>query len=425
MMMRHMIVYRYGAWKPFWNEYTNNVDVKWVRPKRLYFPKVATELPYVMEKIDLTADEMKDTFGEKKFEEFLKNRGEKTEDLNKVNGIYTIWEIWNKNMVFWKSSGLILDKRSNPYFSFDNIDKNHFTNPKIPYIIASAFKFGNEPIGETDLIQQSIPIQDEINVAGRLIINNANKTGNCQWFIDASVCSEEEANNKFTNAPGLIIYGSGVANQNLLRRDAPPPLPSYIENLKIMAENSFDNIFGTHSTTRGERGEPETLGGRIMLKQADYGRIDLLVREYERCVTELGNWFTQMMKMYYVGKKTFRYYGETGIKFVSLIPEMIQSGIRVVVKSGTTLPTDEFTKRQEAIQLWSMGALDPVTLYERLKFPNPQESAQKLMSFRQGQIMMEGAAQQNAQGAMAKPMPSPSAEVKRSGEEMIKAGGVM
>ena len=122
--------------------------------------------------------------------------------------------------------------------------QNHFEYPQIPYIIASAFRLGNEPIGETDLIQQCIPIQDAINVAARLIINNASKTGNSQWFIDSSVMSEEEAQTKITNSPGLIIYGEGVANPNLMRRDPPPPMPAYIENLKIGSENAFDNIYG-------------------------------------------------------------------------------------------------------------------------------------------------------------------------------------
>jgi propionyl-CoA carboxylase beta chain len=36
-----------------------------------------------------------------------------------------------------------------------------------------------------------------------------------------------------------------------MRRDSPPPLPNYIAELKIMSERAFDNIFGTHSTTRG------------------------------------------------------------------------------------------------------------------------------------------------------------------------------
>lgn len=425
MLMRHMILYRFGAWKPFWNEAINDVDVKWVRPKRLYFPKVVTSLPYIMEKMDITAEEFKDNFGEDTFKEFLRNRGIESDDVNNINGIYTIWEIWNPYLVFWKSGTFIIKKLENPYFDFNDSNRNHFAAPKIPYIIASAFRLGNEPVGETDLIQQTIPIQDVINVANRLIINNATKTGNNQVLIDSSIMSEEEARNKITNAPGLIVYGSGVANPNLFRRDTPPPLPAYIENLKIMSERAFDNIFGTHSTTRGERGQPETLGGRILLKEADIGRIDLLVREYERCVTELGNWWAQLMKLYYVGTRTFKFFGETGLNFVKLMPEMIARGIRIVVKSGTTLPTDEFTKRNEAIQLWSLGAIDPVTLFERLKFPNPQEAAQKLMAFKQGQLMMEqqlGGGASSTQGRSVKPMPSPAGEVKRATKETT--GGI-
>lgn len=422
MLMRHIILYRFGAWKPYWDYDENDCNVKWVRPKRIYFPKVTTELPYVMEKVDMTADEFKDFFGESKFKEFLMQRREKVDDDNviKTAGIYTIWEVWTSKMVLWKAGTMIIDKRANPHYNFDNRDSNHFVAPKIPYIIASGFRLGNEPVGETDLIQQTIPIQDVINVAARLIINNANKTGNAQWFIDSQVMPEEEARTKITNSPGLVIHGSGVANQNLVRRDPPPPMPAYIENLKIGMERAFDNIFGTHSTTRGEKQSQETLGGRMLLKQADIGRIDLLVREYERCVGELGNWFVQLMKIHYTSKKTFKYYGETGLKFVSIEPFMIQNGIRVIVKSGTTLPTDELSKRREALELWSLGAIDPITLYERLKFPNPEETAQKLQSWRMGQLAMEQqvTGQQQQQGRKTQPLPSPQEEMGRMGGRM-------
>lgn len=425
MLMRHMAIYRFGAWKPYWDYEENDANVKYVRPKRLYFPKVTTELPYVMEKVDITAQEFKDFFGEKKFGEFLKNRGvEYTEEsLPRISGLYTIWEIWTKDLLFWKSGkSYIIDKRKNPNYDFDNRDKNHFLYPKIPYIIASTFRLGNEPVGETDLIQQTIPIQDVVNVSNRLIINNATKTGNAQWFIDSAVMTEEEARTKITNSSGLIVFGSGVANPNLMRRDAPPPLPAYIENIKISAERAFDNIFGTHSTTRGERGQQETLGGRLLLKQADIGRIDLAVREYERCVAELGNWFVQLMRINYVNKKTFRYYGESGLQFINLLPEQIEKGIKVIVKSGTTLPTDELSKRREALELWGMNALDPTSLYQRLKFPNPEETAQKLQAWRTGQLMQEAAIknQGEEQGRQVQPLPSAQTEMGRIGGRMAQ-----
>jgi hypothetical protein len=95
------------------------------------------------------------------------------------------------------------------------------------------------------------------------------------------------------------------------------------------------------------------------------------------------------MKLNYEEKRTFKAYGESGVTFVELEPFMIESGINVLIKSGTTLPTDEVSKRKEALDLWAVGAIDPVTLYERLKFPNPEETAKRLQLWKQGQLEME------------------------------------
>lgn len=424
MLMRHMLVYRTGIWKPYWDTRINDVNVKSVRPQRCYFPKVSGKLPYVMEKVDISADEFADVFGEVKLQKFLEHGGQEVnledeEWVKKVEGMWTIWEVWTEKMVFWKHGGMIIDKRKNPTYDWEDKAKNHFELPRIPYIIASAFKLGESVIGDTDLIQQTIPIQDIINVTNRAIVNNANKTGNMQWRVDSSVMSEEEAKTKLTNQAGLIIYGDGVANESLMRRESPPALPSYITDLKLMAERAFDNIFGTHSTTRGERGAPETLGGRLLLKQADLGRIDLLVREYERCVDELGDWWVQLMKLNYMGKRTFRAYGTAGVKFITLEPYMIMSGVKVIVKSGTTMPTDEMSKRNEAMQLWGMGAIAPQTLYERMKFPDPEGEAQKLATWlREKVILEEEAAEETRQ---VKGLPSGQAEIERKTEGL--AGG--
>ena len=397
-MLRHMIVYRAGIWKVGWDEVEKNISLEVVRPQRIYIPKVQGELPYLMEKKDITAEEFKDIWGEAKLKELIKKEGGliskvfdrlRGKDSSELPGIFPIWEVWTPKIVIWASYDLnmLIEKRENPYYDFEEIDKNHFTVPKIPYIFSTAFRLGSAPYGETDLIQQAIPIQDEINVLVRRILDNANKTGNSQWFVDSSVMSEEEANSKITNSPGLIIMGDGVANPSLMRRDPPVALPSYIQNMKVMAESAFDNVFGTHSTTRGERSNPETLGGRMLLKQADFGRIDLLVREYEKSVGELGNWIAQLLKLYIEDSRIYRYFGETGTEYLKYSSEMIESGVRILVKPGTTLPTDEISKREEALQLWSLQAIDPITLFERLKFPDPEGAAQALVAWQNGQLV--------------------------------------
>jgi len=181
MLMRHMMIYRFGAWIPFFNHETNEADVRWVRPHRLYFPKTS-KLIYYYEKKDYTTEELENEFGKAKLDKFLKGKypSLKESEIGNIKDIYTIWEYHTKDITFWKCGGQIIDVRENETYNFKNKNKNFFSEPKIPIIIASAFRLGSEPIGETDVIQQTIPIQDIINVTNRLIINNATKTGNSQ-----------------------------------------------------------------------------------------------------------------------------------------------------------------------------------------------------------------------------------------------------
>ena len=417
---RHMIIYRLGIIKVFWDEYIDDWNLRTVRPQRIWIPKYGSnvdELPYVLEKIDMTNEEIREFFGEEAFKkvkqtakgaEMLPGEEERTAYAN----IHTVWEIWTNDFVFWRCETTILKKQKNPYFDWtgrkeknkdefgNDVEKdvfyNHFRRPRKPYVFISPFKLGTSVVGETSLIEQGVPLQDIINTLGRSIVNNAKKMGNSAWFVDAEVMEEEKAKSAITNEEGLIIYGTGVANPNLMRREAPPPLPAYIPNTKIQAENAFDNIFGTHATTRGERKQPETLGGRIMLKQADISRIDLLVREVDRAVSEIGNWAVQMMKMFYESEKTIKIYGENGLKFIQFSRDNIEDGIEVAVKEGSTLQVDELSRRNEAVQLFQIGALDPITLYERLKFSNPEEAAERLVRWLTGQLTpgQQGAAAQ-------------------------------
>ena len=121
------------------------------------------------------------------------------------------------------------------------------------------------------------------------------------------------------------------------------------------------------------------------LKQADIGRIDLLVREIERVVTEIGNWWLQFMVLFYEKERTFKVFGENGVKFVSFSRAKFQNGMRLKVKAGSTLPTDDMATFQNALTLFQLGALDPLTLYERMKFPDPEGTLQRLIQWQAGQ----------------------------------------
>src|SRR3990167_7341499 len=65
---RSALLYRYGVLKVFWDESLDNPNVKFVRSQRIIIPnyggRFIQDLPYVIEKIDMTYQEIKDFFGD-------------------------------------------------------------------------------------------------------------------------------------------------------------------------------------------------------------------------------------------------------------------------------------------------------------------------------------------------------------------------
>ena len=407
---RSALNYRFGVLKVSWDETTDNPTLTFVRPQRIRLPnyggRFVKDLPYVIEKIDMGYQEVKDFFGEKIAEELSsmsKPEGGAEEDMPVNKRVWTIQEVWTDWWRCWKYENKILKKEKNPYWNFEDVTKNHLKKPAKPYFLIAPFSLGKSPVPETCLVEQAIPIQDALNVVARIIINHGNKTGNGAWLVDSNTMTKEEAD-QIRNEPGIIIYGNGVANPNNVRRDAPPPLPAYLSDLWSSLNASLDNLFGVHSTTRGERQGKETARGRVLLKNADLGRLDYIVREIDRAVQDIGNYFVQLMKLYYTDTRKLRYFGPgQDMEVVDISSEDVEDGVGIMVRSGSTLPKDETSEADQALRLWELGAIDPISLYEKLKFSNPEESAERLMKWKTGTLVQVEQPQPAAGGGVVPP----------------------
>lgn len=404
---RFSLLYRFGILKFFWDDEKDNVGVKAVRPQRIRIPKfgrTAQDLPYLIEKMDMTYQEMSDFFGEDKAKEVLSSgtqSGDAEETkMDMIKRVWTIEEIWTNWWVAYTYQERVLKSEKNPYWKDSG---NFFDKPRKPYAFISPFSLGKSPVAETSIVEQAIPIQDALNATARIIINHATKTANSPWLIDSSTMTKEEADS-IRNEPGLVIHGSGVANPNLVRRDSPPPMPNYIFELWLSLNRSLDNLFGTHSTTRGEREGRETFRGRVLLKQADIGRLDYIVREIDRAVRETGEYIVQLIKLFYTDQRKIKVLGLEGIEEFEFSQEDVEDGLEIMVRSGSTLPKDEVSESDQALQLWQQGALDPITLYEKLRFPNPQQTAERLMKWKMGTLIP-------VQQPIQSPAPSPNGGV--------------
>lgn len=387
LFVRNMILKRYGVFKVDWDITKDDVDLKVVDPQRIRVPKFGKDvraLKFVIEDLEMSYDQIVDKFSKKKAQEVLA-QGRTDESEQKVRKkTFTIKEVWTNDLVVWRAGNTILDKKPNPFFESKN---NFLLQSSKPYIIKSLFETDESLIGDTDYVQQMIPIQDAINKLQRQIEDISGKVSNPPLLIDSNVMSEEKASN-ITNEAGQIIYGKDAADGTKIRFETPGQVPNHLFLAVESLRSQFDNIWGIHSTTRGERQGKETATGRQLLRSADLGRIDAVARQLERSLDEVAEWWTQLIKVFYTEEKTFSIMGEDGTRFIKRFSgKKVQKSVKPRVVAGSTLPKDEITQRQEAIQLWQLGAIGVRTLYKRLKMSNTQDALDDFIETKSGRIL--------------------------------------
>ena len=387
---RDTILKRYGVFKVLWDKENDDVGLAVIDPRRVRVPrygKTVNDLKFVIEELEMGYDQAVLQFGALVASELLRS-GKKESDIKVRKHTFSVLEVWTNENVVWKSGNAILKKQKNPYYDFKDLSKNFFSQPKKPYVIKSLFHTEESIIGDTDYVQQLLRVQDNINTRKRQIEDIANKVANPILLVDSSTGLSEEEISNISNEPGLIIYGSDVINK--IKFETPGQLPGYLFDDVNTSRNEFDNIWGIHSTTRGEREGRETLGGRQILREADLGRIDLLGRQVERAMDEIAEYWVQLIKLFYTEEKTFSILGEDGIRFVKNFSGDKIGNVIPSVRPGSTLKEDEATIKQNAIILWQNKAIGIRTLYKMLRIPNMQEAIDDFIETQSGQLLRQG-----------------------------------
>ena len=95
------------------------------------------------------------------------------------------------------------------------------------------------------------------------------------------------------------------------------------------------------------------------------------------------------MYVYYDEPHTIAVLGQQmATQYFTLSQQDFIGNLTVSVKEGSLIPKDSLTKRNEAIELWGAGAIDPITLFERLEDPNPHQRALQLLQWQQAPLML-------------------------------------
>jgi len=416
---RHWMIYLIGVCKFGWDNVKNDLSTRVILPSKIILDPDSTideegySGTYIGEYKEDTAANLQAMFPK------VKDDITKLTEKNKGTKIRYI-EWWTHEYVFWSlDEKLVLDKMKNPHWNYEDeiIEKdlygqplygedgkprvrkvqlrNHFNHPRMPYSFLGVFSTGEQPHDENSLIQQNIPVQNQLNNRLKQIDKNVNEM-NAGAVVSGKYCNQEEAQ-QVANAIKSGKTGwipDGDVNQ-AYRRDSGVSLPADVYNSVQDLRSQMDNLFGIHGTTRGERSGPETLGGRILMKSSDVDRISFVSDYIEQFVDDIYNYWTQLMYVYYTEEHVAHVLGsESAMEYVRLRHEEFNQTVEVKktngevqsepisllvsVREGSLIPKDPIVRRNEAVELFKMGALDPITMFENLDYPNPREAAKKL-----------------------------------------------
>ncbi len=249
---------------------------------------------------------------------------------------------------------------------------NHFDQPRKPYIFATLFNNENTPIGQTDMITQSIPLQENIDETKRDITENA-KVVNGTLKVDASVMSKADAQ-RIRYEAGGIVWGKGVKEG--VTREMGTPLPAFVVENMIDSRHEIDDLMASSSAFKGEREGQETKGGRLALIEQSYLRLNELVQVIDYVTYESFNWDYQLAKIKYTEHHYAKTQGkQNAVEILTLIQDDFEDGAEVRVISGKTLPEDNQFKYEQAHEDVKAGIISHVDYLEIANYQNPTEKA--------------------------------------------------
>lgn len=406
---RSWLLNRLGAWKQSWNPLTKTIELDTCNVKKMGFDPDG----YINEKAEFTGDwlfEKKKLSAEKLAEMFPKKKAIITASCQgKMGTKLQYYEWWYcKTDVFYTLGDTVLGKYKNPNWNYDGEaqstdpitgeeqtiqiqGRNHLAEMTYPYRFLGIFSIATQPHDETGLVLQNIPQQDKINKLESQIDRNIEGMNN-GIVVNGQYFTEEQASQAASALRGgkAIRVPMGEPSKAVLFPEKPA-LPADVFRNRDDARNELKNVFGITGLTSQGIQKTEDVRGKILVNQADSSRIGGGITEFlEQVADALYNLYVQMMFVYYDEEHFVSNVGGAEGEELVILKNTnfpVLKTLTITVKEGSLIPKDPLTQRNEAIDLWSANAIDPLTFYKKLDFPDPVQATNQLILW---QLLQKG-----------------------------------
>lgn len=312
---------------------------------------------------------------------------------------YTKW--WTDEYCFYTFEDEVLDKHKNQFYNYGTKEvnseedqatyglppvtvtpgKNHFATPMMPYSFFSVFTLQEQPHDITNLIEQSIPNQDRILERDLQITKNL-RTGNNSIALSGQSFDKEtarQAAQAIEDGDPVLVPDGQV--DSAIKRIPASPLPAGILQSQEVDKQTLRNIFGTQGITPQQPTSSTTARGMILNQDQDSSRIGGGIGEsLEQLADNVFNWWLQLMYVFYDEPHYAAIVGQgRSIEYVQIINSDLNRQFVVSVSPNSMAPKDEISEQNQAVSLYQAEALDPISLFEKLNFPDPKATAERVV----------------------------------------------
>jgi hypothetical protein len=283
------------------------------------------------------------------------------------------------------------------------------------------------PYDETSRIEQSIFLQDNVNIRGKQI---------------TELAALAKGKNVFSTDSGLTVNDVALIdmadpNTDILVDGDLSKVHNYIPGIQPQQalfqeqEQNRQRIFtkmGTNAALRGIQSGENTATQTQLFKESDFTRIDDEVEDTINAAAEwMADWALQFMKLFYTEDHLVSIVGKNGkLVFQKLNRDLIEDGMEVKVSASSV---DKLRRKSEAFQLVSIGMIDPVQFFRDIEASDPEGRARSLMLFQTQPMMyfqnyvedrdVEEMTQELATLSTEGPPASPEAQAMQPPEEAV------
>lgn len=399
VMVWHWSIYFVGVLKYGWDKEINDIDVKVRNPRNFlfdpsgYVDEYGEFIGWTGERIEVTGEKLIDLFH--KHEDYI------TIKCNAKLGTkvtYTEWWSADNKYCFYTFFDKVLDKHKNQFFNYkkkseseeeDNDTvlteaQNHVAKPEKPYTFLSIFSLQEQPHDITNLIEQNIANQDQINDRDVQIDKNL-RNGNNSIAISGVSFNQETARQaaQALEDGDPVLVPDGRVNEAIVRLPTPS-IPDAVFKAQENNKETLRGIYGTQGLTAQPPTNDTTAHGEVINSNRDSSRIGGGVGDSLEQVAR--SFFNKTTQMYYVFYDEPHYASVMGngaaVTYTKLMMTDEARRFVVDVAPNSMKPKDEITEQNLATQLATEGLLDPLSFFERIDDADPTDTAEKVVMYK-------------------------------------------